>query len=79
MNRSELLREIREAFSVPTGKQREAYARFLHTLAAASVIGEATLIFAETPIAAITVRPTLALTVSGVLCFLAGALLARGE
>ena len=77
--RSELLREIREAFSVPTVKQREAYARFLRTLAAAAVVGEPTLIFADWPLTAIAVGRIVGLTISGVLCFLAGALLARGE
>ena len=36
---------IREAFEHPTIKQKEAYGRFAHTLAAAAVIGAASVLF----------------------------------
>ena len=78
MKRTRLLAEIRQAFSAPTVKQCEAYARFLHTLAAASVIGEATLIFAEGAATFTSIGRLVGLTISGVLCFEAGALLSRG-
>jgi hypothetical protein len=64
-----LLAEIRQAFSAPTVKQCEAYARFLHTLAAASVIGEATLIFAEGAATFTSIGRLVGLTMGGVLCF----------
>ena len=79
MNRPELYSEIRQALSAPTVKQREAYARFLHTLAAATVIGEATLIFAEGATTLIGAWRIMGLTISGVTCFMGGALLSRGE
>ena len=78
MNRVELFLQIRQAFSAPTYRQQEAYARFLHTLAAASVIGEATLLFADGTVTATTVGRIVGLTISGVICFAGGALLARG-
>ena len=78
MNRFEMLSQIRQAFSAPTFKQQEAYARFLHTLAAASVIGEATLIFAEGAATWSAIGRIAGLIISGVRCFVAGALLARG-
>jgi len=74
----DLLSEIRQAFSAPTFRQQEAYARFLHTLAAASVIGEATLIFAEGAVTSTAFGRIVGLTISGVTCFVAGALLSRG-
>ena len=78
MNSSGLSSEIRQAFKAPTAKQKDAYARFLHTLAAAAVIGEATLIFAEGAVTWTAIGRIVGLTISGILCFIAGALLARG-
>ena len=39
--------EIRRAFVAPTVKQKEAYGRFAHTLAAAAIIGDVTIIFGD--------------------------------
>ena len=64
MKRPELFSEIRQAFTAPTIKQQEVYARFLHTLAAASVIGEATLIFAEGSVTLIAAVRIMGLTIS---------------
>ena len=79
MRRPELFSEIRQAFTAPTIKQQEVYARFLHTLAAASVVGEATLIFTEGSVTLIAAVRIMGLTITGVVCFMAGALLSRGE
>jgi hypothetical protein len=66
------------ALTDPTVKQKEAYGRFAHTLAAAAVIGEVTLIFAEgAPWA--SVWRIVGLALSGVTCFVGGALLSKGE
>jgi len=78
VNSVELFSQIRQAFSAPTYRQQEAYARFLHTLAAASIIGEATLLFADGTVSVTTIGRIVGLTISGVICFVGGALLARG-
>jgi hypothetical protein len=41
---SEYLKTIIDAFKRPTQKQKEAYARYLHTISAAGLIGFATLL-----------------------------------
>jgi hypothetical protein len=61
------------AFRTPSSKQIEAYARFLHTLAAAAVIGAITLVFAEGGITWSLLWRLIGLVVSGVTCFLMGA------
>jgi len=78
VTRVELLAELRAAFVAPTLKQREAYGRFAHTLAAASVIGAVTIMFTEDGAWSTTARVT-GLIVAGVTCFLTGALLSKGE
>jgi hypothetical protein len=67
------------AFSSPTLKQKEAYGRFAHTLAAANLIGAATLYFADIHTTVILLyRVAMMLTV-GVLLFCLGALFSKGE
>ena len=78
MKPTKLAWDIWQSFSAPTGKQQEAYARLLHTLAAASVIGEVTVIFAEGAMTSTAIFRVAGLTVSGVTCFVMGALLLRG-
>ena len=70
---------LRDALQRPTLKQKEAYGRFAHTLAAAAIIGAASLLFSEA-------RWTLAdtfrvggLLSSGLVCFALGATLCKGE
>jgi hypothetical protein len=79
VKRVELLSDMQQAFSAPTRKQQEAYARLLHTLAAASLIGEVTVIFAEGMMTSTALFRIAGLTVSGVTCFIMGALLLKGE
>ena len=76
MTHVELFAALRAAFTAPNVKQKEAYGRFAHTLSAASLIGAVTLMFSETSGFA---GRTAGLTVVGLICFLTGALLARGE
>ena len=78
MRRVELLAELRAAFVAPTVKQREAYGRFAHTLATASVIGAITIVSTEGVTRSSTGRVTV-LIVAGVTCFLTGAMLSKGE
>ena len=78
MSRVELLAELRAAFVAPTVKQREAYGRFAHTLAAASVIGAVTIVSTEGGTWSSMGRVTV-LIVAGVTCFLTGAMLSKGE
>jgi uncharacterized membrane-anchored protein YjiN (DUF445 family) len=42
-----LLSQVLAAFLSPKPRQTEAYARFMHTLAAAAIIGAVTIVFAE--------------------------------
>jgi hypothetical protein len=67
---------LREAFVTPTSKQREAYGRFLHNLAAACLIASISIIFTENPYGA---RHVVALFASGVICFVVGAFFCRDE
>ena len=79
MSRVELMVELRAAFVGPTVKQREAYGRFAHTLAAACLIGAVTIIFAEDGTSSSTTARVTGLIIAGVTCFLTGALLSKGE
>ena len=78
MSRAELMAELRAAFITPTVKQREAYGRFAHTLAAACAIGAVTIMFTEDGSWSTAARIT-GLIVAGVTCFLTGALLSKGD
>jgi hypothetical protein len=79
VRRVDLLSEIRQAFASPTVKQKETYGRFAHTLAAAAIIGDVTLVFGDwIPVPTSAWRVT-GLTFTGVVCFLTGAMLSKGE
>jgi hypothetical protein len=65
------------ALTNPTVKLKDAYGRFARTLAAAAVIGEVTLVFAENAAWASAWR-VIALALRGVTCFIGGALLSKG-
>ena len=70
---------LRDAFERPTLEQKKAYGRFAHTLAAAAVIGAATVLFSETRWSVgVTVR-MLGLLLGGLVCFALGAVLSKGE
>lgn len=70
---------LKQPIYEPTLKQKEAYARFFHTLSAASIIGMVSIIFTESsPTFQVVVR-IIGLLLSAVLCFFAGAILSKGE
>jgi hypothetical protein len=71
--------EIAAAFGSPTFRQKEAYARFAHTLAAASLIGAITIMFSEGGFVWASFWRLLGLGLTGVILFLGGALLLKGE
>jgi len=70
---------LREAFREPTIRQKEAYGRFAHTLAAAAVIGAVTFLFSELPMSVANIVRIAGLTVSGLVFFAFGAILCKGE
>ena len=67
---------FRNAFVAPSGKQREAYARFLHNLAAACLIGGTSIVFTENRYG---IAHVIALLTLGVVCFVSGAVFCRGD
>ena len=75
----DLLSEIRQAFGSPTVKQKETYGRFAHTLAAAAIIGDVTLVFGDWITVPTSALRVIGLTFTGVVCFLTGAMLSKGE
>ena len=79
MRLNALRKEIAAVFHHPSVRQKEAYARFAHTLAAASVIGAITLAFAEGSATWAWFWKTYGLAVIGVTLFVAGAVLLKGE
>jgi hypothetical protein len=71
--------EIRQAFVAPTVNQKEAYGRFAHTLAAAAIIGDVTIIFGDWIVVPLSAWRVVGLTFTGVICFFSGSMLATGE
>lgn len=76
---AKLFDEIKDAIINPTIKQKEAYGRLFHTLSAAGFIGAVTVIFTENQASAYNVARVAALSLTGVLFFVMGALLSKGE
>lgn len=76
---AELMQAARDAFAMPTLKQKEAYGRYCHTLSAACVVGGVTVIFTETQVGPHTMLRILALAFNAVLLFVAGATMSKGE
>jgi hypothetical protein len=72
---TKLLEELNRAFTSATIKQMEAYARYLHNLSAVCVVGAATVYYPS----AYTVWDVVKLAAAGVVFFLGGALLIKGE
>ena len=64
---------LNRAFRGPTLRQKEAYGRFCHTLAAASFIGGVTQVFTESHATTVVVSRILILTVTGFVLFAIGA------
>jgi hypothetical protein len=58
-------------------KQKEAYGRFAHNLAAAAIIGAVTVLFSEASLVG-ALRIT-GLMLSALICFALGAVLTKGE
>jgi hypothetical protein len=75
LNSIELRRALKRGFTAPTVRQREAYARFAHTLAAASVIGVVTIAFAQDSMTMAVLWRVIGLATTGVACFSVGILL----
>jgi len=74
-----LLVETRCAFLTPTVKQKEAYGRLSLTFCAASMIGAVTVIFTVEHATVSVLAKVAALIFWGVILFLAGAILSKGE
>ena len=78
MKSRELRMALVAAFRRPTHRQKEAYGRFAHTLAAA-VIGAVTVLFSEMRFSVGGTMRLVALILSGLVCFAVGAILNKGE
>lgn len=72
-----LRRWVVEPLSNPTGKQKEAYARFFHTVSAACFIGAVTVEFGGTVVAAEVKTGVLILL--GIVLFFVAASFAKGD
>ena len=79
MKTRELRMALVDAFRRPTHRQKEAYGRFAHTLAAAAVIGAATVLFSETRFSFGGTMRLAGLILSGLVCFAVGAVLNKGK
>lgn len=66
-------------FKTPTTKQKEAYGRVFHTLSSASIIGAVSVMFTETQATLYVVTKICALFAWGVLLFVLGALMCKGD
>jgi hypothetical protein len=67
------------AFRSPSAKQKELYGRYFHTLSAAAAIGATTVLFAEVHPTPFVVVGVVGAAVIGVVLFLFGAVLSRGN
>lgn len=76
---SKLRQEVKDAFLTPTLKQKEAYGRFCHTLASASVVGFITVLHLDTEPTFFLAKRAIALFVCGLTLFLVGSVLSKGE
>lgn len=71
--------QLKQAVQNPTLKQKEAYGRFFHTLAAAGIIGCVSVLFTESQVTWYGAWRIIGLFASAVACFAAGAMLSKGE
>lgn len=76
---TKLKEEVRSAFSTPALKQKEAYGRFCHTLASASIVGFVTVIHLDNKPSWFIVERAIALFCCGVAMFIVGSILSQGE
>jgi hypothetical protein len=67
-------RALRRSLISPSVKQKEAYARYCHTLSAAALIGAMTLFFSDSPLTASSATRGGTLLVFSVILFLFGPL-----
>lgn len=74
-----LLDSIKQTFQYPTIKQKEAYGRFCHTLAAAALAGSLTVLHLDNKQTAFIAARFMVLLVSAVVLFVIGAMLSKGE
>ena len=75
----ELLVAAAQAVRKPSGKQKEAYGRLLHTLCAAALIGATSLTFSSMGACWYDLGKVLALLLLAVLFFFFGAILSKGD
>ena len=74
-----ILKIIGDAFKRPTQKQKEAYARYLHTISAAGLIGFVTLPFTDAGKTDGLGLRLAVLAFSALITFIIGAILAKDE
>jgi hypothetical protein len=63
----------------PMARQKDAYARYCHTLSAAGVIGSLTLVLSEATLTGFAAVRSVAMFIAAVLLFVAGAFLLRED
>lgn len=71
--------ELKDAVATPTGKQKEAYGRFCHTMAAAAIIGLITVVHLDSVASWYIVSRAFALGICAIVLFIVGAALSKGE
>jgi hypothetical protein len=74
-----MLAELKNAFSAPTLKQKEAYGRFCHTLSATALVGAVTVLHLDIEPTWYITKRFIALVLSAVVLFVVGAMLSKGE
>jgi hypothetical protein len=74
-----LLNDIKSALTSPTQKQKESYGRMAQTLSTASFIGAVTVVFTEIHATLYVTAKIAALFFWGMVLFLVGAILSKGE
>ncbi len=79
MQLKSIIESVKSAVLRPTGKQKEAYGRFLHTIAAAGFIGAATITFTETQVTLYAAARVASLAIWSVLLLIVGAVLSKGD
>ena len=71
---SEWLQALGAALRSPTARQKEAHARYCHTISAAGLIGGVTLLFSESALTMFSVVRATAMLVVAVVLFISGML-----
>ncbi len=73
------LSEFKDAMARPTLRQKEAYGRLAHTLCVACCVGAVTVLFGSAFSSWTTFLYVFALVIWGLVLFVAGAILSKGE